>query len=595
VLIRALPNGTATYYSYDDAARLSTLENRKGDGTPICTFEFTRDPNGNITKSLREDSSCWYYEYDGLQRLTKAEWKDDQGASLYGYEYQYDKVGNRSHLLSNGSDTYYTYNPANELTVEETPGVETAYYTYDGRGNQIQRSVLGGHTTYFEYNSRNLITRIDSTDPAFTTPNTFAYNGLGQRVQKVDSTGTTKYLWDGLNIILELDANNAIQRRYTHGHADIEGVASLIDVEDSQGDHYFYHFDQVGGVHNLTDESQSVAQYYDYSPYGRMLKETGSAPNPFGFPGTYLLLPDLKGYPVSPTRPYDSARGRFCSRDPMLPVKRYHYGQSNPLRVIDPAGQEEEAFTYSKGIRGHGKTTFSLYKRPHFEVYRLTRAPRGVRRADVDRRDPKWRALHGNAFQFLLQEARRRLKGSRVQRPAGTTARGVGSIYRTFLFRCQDGIHNEVGHWYFGYVVRSTGRVQPPQESLKAILIKKPTWVEQTRNPLNTVKKQRPVPVVTRQSVPRGGITIVSRGIRFRVTFSANDKASSYYWAQTFLEGVLVERRAQSQFLATGDEIFDAPFGARHKAPRGIRLQGKTALTATPTFEDTPAVQIPIE
>jgi len=198
VLIRALPNGTATYYSYDDAARLSTLENRKGDGTAICTFEFTRDPNGNILTSLREDDSCWYYEYDGLQRLTAAEWKDDEGASLYAYEYDYDKVGNRSHLLSNGSHTYYSYNPANELTVEETPAVETVYYTYDGRGNQTQRSVLGGYTTYFEYNSRNLITRIDSTDPAFTTPNTFEYNGLGQRVQKVDSTGTTKYLWDAV-------------------------------------------------------------------------------------------------------------------------------------------------------------------------------------------------------------------------------------------------------------------------------------------------------------------------------------------------------------------------------------------------------------
>ena len=56
-----------------------------------------------------------------------------------------------------------------------TPGGETAYYTYDGRGNQTQRSVLGGETTYYSYNSRNLITRIDSTEPGFT-PNTFAWN-----------------------------------------------------------------------------------------------------------------------------------------------------------------------------------------------------------------------------------------------------------------------------------------------------------------------------------------------------------------------------------------------------------------------------------
>lgn len=28
---------------------------------------FARHPNGNITRSLREDGSCWDYAYDGLQ------------------------------------------------------------------------------------------------------------------------------------------------------------------------------------------------------------------------------------------------------------------------------------------------------------------------------------------------------------------------------------------------------------------------------------------------------------------------------------------------------------------------------------------------
>jgi len=28
---------------------------------------FGRDPNGNMTRSLREDGSCWYCACDGLQ------------------------------------------------------------------------------------------------------------------------------------------------------------------------------------------------------------------------------------------------------------------------------------------------------------------------------------------------------------------------------------------------------------------------------------------------------------------------------------------------------------------------------------------------
>jgi len=62
--------------------RLATLEDRWNDGEAIQTFAFTRDPNGNITESLREDGSCWYYTYDGLQRLTGADWKDAEGEDL---------------------------------------------------------------------------------------------------------------------------------------------------------------------------------------------------------------------------------------------------------------------------------------------------------------------------------------------------------------------------------------------------------------------------------------------------------------------------------------------------------------------------------
>ena len=116
----------AARYTYHPAGRLTSLADRTSDGTPICSFEFSRDTNGNVLTSLREDGSCWYYDYDGLQRLTHAEWKASGGASLYAYEYNYDRVGNRTSLVANGTPTYYTYNAANELVHEVAAGGETA-------------------------------------------------------------------------------------------------------------------------------------------------------------------------------------------------------------------------------------------------------------------------------------------------------------------------------------------------------------------------------------------------------------------------------------------------------------------------------------
>jgi len=343
LLTRHMPNGTATYHTYDDAGRLSKLENRKSDGTALSTFEFTRDANGNIVRSLREDASCWYYGYDGLQRLTCAEWKDSGGGSLYAYQYFYDKVGNRTSLIANGqSSCCYTYNEANELT-HELDGTDEIDYTYDGRGNQVTRTVQGGYTTYFAYNSRNLITAIWSDDPAFT-PNYFAYNALGQRIQKVDSTGTTNYVWDGLNILLELDESNAVRRRYTYGYAVIEGVAGLIDVDDTAS-HYFYHFDQVGGVRQLTDPYQNTAQALEYEPFGRVLAESGSAPNDFRFPATYVSLPDQRASMLSPLRPYDVRSARFLSRDSTTGIASYSLPGVSPCMCVDPGGSDPKGLT----------------------------------------------------------------------------------------------------------------------------------------------------------------------------------------------------------------------------------------------------------
>jgi len=207
--------------------RICPFADRKSDGNPICSFEFSRDANGNPPVggrfarglSLREDGSCWYYDHDqdadaGFRRIGNpnvgtrnpkeasspkarmTETSADQtaardsmaspsafAASCFDIVSDFDIRASdlcpatlRPSLVANGTPTYTTYNAANELLQEVTPGVETAYYSYDGRGNQTQRSVLGGDSTYYSYNSRNLITRIDSTQEGFT-PNKFASRG----------------------------------------------------------------------------------------------------------------------------------------------------------------------------------------------------------------------------------------------------------------------------------------------------------------------------------------------------------------------------------------------------------------------------------
>jgi len=247
-------------------------------------------------------------------------------------------------ILNGETACCYTYNAANELTDEMSDQGEVDY-AYDGRGNCIRKSIEDGYSTYFAYNSRNLIAGITSDDPAFT-PNAFTYNALGQRISKTDSTGATYYVWDGLHILLEHDGAGTVTRRYTYGHEAIHGVGGLIDVEDSaSGDHYFYHFDQVGGVRNLTTEAAAIDTTYEFSPFGRILGGTaGSAPNDFTFPATYVELPDAEQLRLSPTRAYGATAGRFWSRDWLrrgAGPSPYVLVAVDPVAGLDPSGLQK--------------------------------------------------------------------------------------------------------------------------------------------------------------------------------------------------------------------------------------------------------------
>ena len=85
-------------------------------------------------------------------------------------------------------------------------------------------------------------------------------------IGRIDSKARIHYVCDGLNIAHERDGSGGLLRRYTHGHTAIPGVGSLIAVEDAEGNVYFYHVDQVGGVHRLTDIAQVIAKLYEFGP-----------------------------------------------------------------------------------------------------------------------------------------------------------------------------------------------------------------------------------------------------------------------------------------------------------------------------------------
>lgn len=96
------------------------------------------------------------------------------------------------------------------------------------------------------------------------------------------------------------------------------------------------------------DNSGTVVACYDYNPYGRRAKLSGSFDSDFGFTGHYCHAPS--GLHFAPFRGYSAELGRWISRDPVESIigemaeilpegsNLYAYVLNNPVRWNDPEG-----------------------------------------------------------------------------------------------------------------------------------------------------------------------------------------------------------------------------------------------------------------
>ena len=95
---------------------------------------------------------------------------------------------------------------------------------------------------------------------------TFAYDPL-LRLRQVAGAATTKFGYDGLDMIAEADASNAIQRRYVFGPGDDE---PLVQYEGAGiTDRRWLHADERGSVVAISDATGSAITINRYDEYGK--------------------------------------------------------------------------------------------------------------------------------------------------------------------------------------------------------------------------------------------------------------------------------------------------------------------------------------
>src|SRR5207253_3580957 len=118
-------------------------------------------------------------------------------------------------------------------------------------------------------------------NPAATV--TFRYDPFGRRIQKLSASGTSNYLYDGANLLEELDATGTVVARYTQSTAIDEPL-----VATRGRDTRFYQADGLGSTTSLTRSSGAISDYYVYDSFGNVTGSGGNFIQPFGFTGREL-------------------------------------------------------------------------------------------------------------------------------------------------------------------------------------------------------------------------------------------------------------------------------------------------------------------
>ncbi|MCP3999409.1 MAG: RHS repeat-associated core domain-containing protein, partial [Gammaproteobacteria bacterium] len=276
-------NDTTVTYGYDNAGRMTGLANKKSDNTVIASFAFTLDDNGNRT-NITEDVS--------LSPVPTA------------------------------MDISYEYNP-------ERNRIESAGST--GFSHDLEGQLSDKGTKTFDFDSAHRLDTITGSSPA-----SFTYDGANRRLSATRNGITTRYIYDPSgNLIATADTGNQIIAYFVYG----QGLLAMINPSDQT---FCYHFDGNANTHALTDSSQSIINQYAYTPFGMVIGEQETVPQPFKFVGQFGVMAEPDGLYYMRARYYDANTGRFISEDPIGfdggDINLYGYVLNNPINKIDPLG-----------------------------------------------------------------------------------------------------------------------------------------------------------------------------------------------------------------------------------------------------------------
>ena len=158
------------------------------------------------------------------------------------------------------------------------------------------------------------------------------------------------YTYDD-QVIAEYEGGS-LKRKFIYGPG-IDEPVMMINVDGETETKYYYHFDGLGSVAAVSDETGGVAERYSYDVFGEP-NRVSDVNNPYMFTAR-RYDPETANYYYR-ARYYKPSIGRFLQTDPIGyygGLNLYLYVLNNPVILIDPVG-------LTGFVRGGGAYPYSI-------------------------------------------------------------------------------------------------------------------------------------------------------------------------------------------------------------------------------------------